>query len=192
MDLNCYLGMYNGIDKSCARDYIKDIIQKDNQILFYNRDLKEWMVLDRQTEKRRFVLIFERIDKTYIIEFLSSGIPYASPLLKELHQIAVKEIENGTNIDCWCKHIEDWELYLNMLYMQTYSKLITKILEYRELPQDIIDNTLLLQKSLLEYTDGNSVNPRSASGIDRDINTRLFEIVKNICSLTHYIIIVDL
>lgn len=192
MDLNCYLGMYNGIDKSCARDYIKDIIQKDNQILFYNRDLKEWMVLDRQTEKRRFVLIFERIDKTDIIEFLSSGIPYASPLLKELHQIAVKEIENGTNIDCWYKHIEDWELYLNMLYMQTYSKLITKILEYRELPQDIIDNTLLLQKSLLVYTDGNSVNPRSASGIDRDINTRLFEIVKNICSLTHYIIIVDL
>lgn len=192
MDLDCYLGMYNGIDKSCARDYIKDIIQKDNQILFYNRDLKEWMVLDRQTEKRRFVLIFERIDKTDIIEFLSSGIPYASPLLKELHQIAVKEIENGTNIDCWYKHIEDWELYLNMLYMQTYSKLITKILEYRELPQDIIDNTLLLQKSLLVYTDGNSVNPRSASGIDRDINTRLFEIVKNICSLTHYIIIVDL
>lgn len=192
MDLDCYLGMYNGIDKSCARDYIKDIIQKDNQILFYNRDLKEWMVLDRQTEKRRFVLIFERIDKTDIIEFLSSGIPYASPLLKELYQIAVKEIENGTNIDCWYKHIEDWECYLNMLYMQTYSKLITKILEYRELPQDIIYNTLLLQKSLLEYTDGNSVNPRSASGIDRDINTRLFEIVKNICSLTHYIIIVDL
>ena len=192
MDLDYYLGMYNGIDKSCARDYIKNIIQKDNQILFYNRDLKEWMVLDRQTEKRRFVLIFERLDRTDIIEFLSSGIPYASPLLKELHQIAVKEIENGTHIDCWYKHIEDWECYLNMLYMQTYSKLITKILEYRELPQDIIDNTLLLQKSLLEYTDGNSVNPRSASGIDRDINTRLFEIVKNICSLTHYIIIVDL
>ena len=90
----------------------------------------------------------------------------------------------------------DWNHYLNMVHMDVCSKQITEILQHRDLcarlQQNIIDNTLALQQSVLDYIEKNKTKDCDEDSIELDsIRARLYEIVKNICSLTHYIIVTD-
>lgn len=197
MDFETYIARYNRFDRSGVRDYIKDVIQKDNHIMFYNKDFKEWMVQDRQTGCRKYlVIILPHGDRLQSTEFLLGILPHPTPLLKALRDIEDTELNKALDLDNWSEHMADWQYYLHMVYMDVYSKQITEILLHRvlcpRLPQNIIDNTLALQQSVQDYIEKNKTKDCDEDGIELDaINARLYEIVKNICSLTHYIIVTD-
>lgn len=197
MDFETYIARYNRFDRSGVRDYIKDVIQEDNHIMFYNKDFKEWMVQDRQTGCRKYlVIILPHGDRLQSTEFLLGILPHPTPLLKALRDIEDTELNKALDLDNWSEHMADWQYYLHMVYMDVYSKQITEILLHRvlcpRLPQNIIDNTLALQQSVQDYIEKNKTKDCDEDGIELDaINARLYEIVKNICSLTHYIIVTD-
>lgn len=197
MDFETYIARYNRFDRSGVRDYIKDVIQEDNHIMFYNKDFKEWMVQDRQTGCRKYlVIILPHGDRLQSTEFLLGILPHPTPLLKALCDIEHTELNKALDLDNWSEHMADWQYYLHMVYMDVYSKQITEILLHRvlcpRLPQNIIDNTLALQQSVQDYIEKNKTKDCDEDGIELDaINARLYEIVKNICSLTHYIIVTD-
>lgn len=197
MDFETYIARYNRFDRSGVRDYIKDVIQKDNHIMFYNKDFKEWMVQDRQTGCRKYlVIILPHGDRLQSTEFLLGILPHPTPLLKALCDIEHTELNKALDLDNWSEHMADWQYYLHMVYMDVYSKQITEILRHRDLctrlPQNIIDNTLALQQSVQDYIEKNKTKDCDEDGIELDsIRARLYEIVKNICSLTHYIIVTD-
>lgn len=191
MDFETYIVLHDRFDRSGVRDYIKDVIQKDKHILFYNKDFKEWMVQERRSGKRRFlVIVYTYEDNMHCTEFLLRSIPHPTPLLKTLYEIEDIEEKNRVTHDCWYEHIPDWSHYLNMVYMDVYCKQIIEILKHKDLPQNIIDKTLSLQQSVLDYIEKNKTTDYDKDRIELDsINARLYEIVKNICSLTHYIIV---
>ena len=197
MDFETYIARYNRFDRSGVRDYIKDVIQEDNHIMFYNKDFKEWMVQNRQTGCRKYlVIILPHGDRLQSTEFLLGILPHPTPLLKALCDIEHTELNKALDLDNWSEHMADWQYYLHMVYMDVYSKQITEILLHRvlcpRLPQNIIDNTLALQQSVQDYIEKNKTKDCDEDGIELDaINARLYEIVKNICSLTHYIIVTD-
>lgn len=197
MDFETYIARYNRFDRSGVRDYIKDVIQKDNHIMFYNKDFKEWMVQDRQTGCRKYlVIILPHDDRSRNTEFLLGIFPHPTPLLKTLYDIEHTELNKAWDLDNRFMYIADWQHYLHMVEMDVYSKQITEILLHRvlcpRLPQNIIDNTLALQQSVLDYIEKNKTKNCDEDGIELDaIRARLYEIVKNICSLTHYIIVTD-
>lgn len=191
MDFDTHIAIHNRYNKCGVHEYIKDVILKDNHILFYNKDLKEWMVQDRQTGRRRYLVIILRYED-FCIDLLLCNIPHTSPLFKILHEIEHNEFNNAWKPDNRCKHIGEWNHYLNMVGMDVYNRQITQILQHKDLPQIIIDKKLALQQPVLDYIEKNKTNDFDKNRIEIDtINVRLCEIVKNICSLTHYIIVAD-
>ena len=96
MDFETYIAKHDRFDRSGVRDYIKDVIQKDNHILFYNKDFKEWMVQDRHTGCRKYlVIILPFEDSVQSIGFLLGIFPHPTLLLKTLYDIEDTELNKA-------------------------------------------------------------------------------------------------
>lgn len=170
LDKECLDYLYCLDRYSCINKYIDSVIEKANLIKIYNKDLKVYMVQDKETGKRRPIWVIEKeLDNMQNIGFLPD-----TTLTRQLIEI-YNEFDKLLTHEYWYKHISNWNSYVEDIRRKNIRKQINKILELKDLPQDIIGNILKLKDSTENI---------------KCLEERFYEIVKNICSLTHYIVII--
>lgn len=165
-----------------TEDYINARIEEDGLKKIYNKDLDKWFVEDKKTGKRCLYVFDDFIDKLHYIGILPN-----TSLTTELNKIESEEADKWLNNEQWHKHIPDWDDYSNMVELDIIYKQVCRLLEFNDLSNTILDTAKDLKTNIEKY-----INKLATINSDliKMFSILLYNLVKETCLSTHYILII--